>query len=188
MADLKRHNWEETNIGHNTWGPVCTVCNVDYTQGMSELGCPKRLYNYHWLPENQQINFTEPTEVNVDYKYEEITTPESLTDVQKMMYHMIVKRNLIKTTFSFIRNDCLIKTLVYEEIKEDPVKEANTLAFYGNSVDLETIRMVSLYPQVKELKSETPFLNLIESKEARINDYKYSLGPKLPPAEIIDTI
>ncbi len=26
----KKRTWQNTYIGHNTYGPVCTECNVDY--------------------------------------------------------------------------------------------------------------------------------------------------------------
>jgi hypothetical protein len=193
---MNKHKPVETNIGHNTWGPVCTVCGFDLVQGMSdtcELG--KRLYDYHWLPNNQQINFEEPTEVKVEYIYQPFETnfPEPKTAMEKITQwaaHGIINKQLINTKYTFIRDGQVIKELNFpkenvipaDEWKEKYAFPKNTLVSLGNTISTSVISK-------EQAKSKTPFLDFLEANAPiTVNDWQYRFAPDPPKPKIIGEI
>ena len=184
MSSTVKHTWKEERIGHNDFGPVCQVCQVDFICGMSELGCPERLWDYHWLEDNNQVNFTEPTKVEVTYEYEPLTEEQKKGD--SYIRSMIRGRKCLGGTIICSRDGVIVAT--YHLRGWDHSKDIYNLKLtsIGDRVDIKSLTE----EMSKTGKSLTPFFDFLTAnpKKAQVNDYQWRREPKLPDPEVIDKI
>lgn len=172
-----KHIWKKEYIGHNTYGSVCTTCNAEYFTGMSDLGCPKSIWNEYQLEctetEAKYVLFNEPTEIEIiwvdDFKPEQ----ESYKEANIRAHSFSGGFTVIS---KFIRNGELLK----EHIKVIPRKP----------IPLSTFTYVRVQPKISFGRYKgTPFLDLLESssKTIRSSDYQYRFSKPLTKI-IVETI
>jgi hypothetical protein len=137
---------------------------------MSDEGCPgTRLWNEHWLGNNECVKFSEPTEVESVYTFSDA--------------HPFTRRILSGELICRRGGTEIARYTLPGFPQPEPITEL-TLVSLGQQIQQKLISgEVDVYEQ------DCPFLDFVEaSPSVSVTDFQYRLRPKLPDPTVRETI